>query len=342
MEESVLTFGLSIDQLKAVQKEFPNKTVYDVKDQYQDLIAVPCKVSVINTDSMTQEVIQIISNFRNECRDEDVNHCYIWSDNPKPIYNSNLWQEFVLLKRWKEHRKYAAFIYDGIVDLQTFCMEDKKLLFILRDMNHDEDDHNLCEDLEDYGSGYKTWGNVGRWIIALLDGKQEYPRDMSNNLRADQLRRVAVMNVKKEGGCSRAKRSELAEAVDNDRDYILRQIYLYQPDMIVCCGFTSSSLVGNADLLKEGDKKYNVSSVFTTKEKDSFNWQTIESQNFVNHNWWYFYVNLDNHTVPVLSFCHPQTTNMGSKRGHEDLFKPLYRDMLYARKIFLSKEPKIF
>ena len=40
--------------------------------------------------------------------------------------------------------------------------------------------------------------------------------------------------------------------------------------------------------------------------------------------------------IPIISFCHPQVTNLEGVREHEKLFVPLYRDMLYIRELFLK------
>ena len=40
--------------------------------------------------------------------------------------------------------------------------------------------------------------------------------------------------------------------------------------------------------------------------------------------------------IPIISFFHPQVTNLEGVRGHEKLFVPLYRDMLHIREVFLN------
>lgn len=40
--------------------------------------------------------------------------------------------------------------------------------------------------------------------------------------------------------------------------------------------------------------------------------------------------------IPIVSFCHPQVTNLQGARGHDILFEPLYRDMLHIREMFLK------
>ena len=61
-------------------------------------------------------------------------------------------------------------------------------------------------------------------------------------------------------------------------------------------------------------------------ERIKANWNKIQSSAF-SRDWYYFYADINGRKVPVVSFCHPQVTNLCGKRGHEALFKPLYKDM---------------
>lgn len=51
---------------------------------------------------------------------------------------------------------------------------------------------------------------------------------------------------------------------------------------------------------------------------------------------WYYFTEMSGKRIPVISFCHPQVTNLEGCRGHERLFAPLYRDMLHIRELFLK------
>lgn len=227
----------------------------------------------------------------------------------------------VLFENWIKEYPFNAFIRDGIVDADSYS--NPHVLFVLRDMNC-QTGHDLCEDLRRDGSGWKTWNNIGRWSKALLDGCEEYPKDMSRENRVEQLRRIAVMNLKKEGGGSRTNGNELLEAVKTQREQIYEEICLCEPDIIICCGLTASGITGNATLLKE----YVLP--ITTE------WLSFRSKSF-QRDWWYYYTNINEKRVPVISFCHPQVTDLEGNRGHEKLFMPLYRDMFYVREMMLSK-----
>lgn len=228
-----------------------------------------------------------------------------------------------LFKKWQEQYSFSAFIEDGIVDSDKY--EEPHILFVLRDMNCCTL-RNLCKDLCKSGSGAKTWCNAGRWVKALLDEDEDYPYDMSPQKRSEQLRRVAVMNIKKEGGTARADGDDLTKYAQEQREMILEEIRMCNPDIIICCGQGMKNAPSNAEIL---EKK-----VFCIDAK----WDSIESGAFPRK-WNYFYAMINDKSVPVVSFCHPQTTNLCGKRGHEALFKPLYRDMkVIGQKLLWRKD----
>lgn len=225
-----------------------------------------------------------------------------------------------LFAEWKSKYNINAFIRDGIVAPEYY--ETPHILFVLRDMNC-QSENDLRADLRKDGSGWKTWNNIGRWTKALLDGDKEYPRDMSKMSRVKQLKRVAVMNLKKEGGISRTAGNELLEAVQAQHEMIYEELCLCNPSIIICCGLTASGIIGNATLLKEYVLPI------------STEWESFHSKTF-DRDWWYFHTEINEKQVPVISFCHPQVTNLEGARGHEKLFVPLYGDMLHIRKLFLK------
>ena len=226
-----------------------------------------------------------------------------------------------LFQKWKAQYPIRAFIRDGIVDAEHY--ELPHLLFVLRDMNC-QAERDLCRDLRENGSGWKTWNNIGRWTKALLDGTAAYPRDMSKEKRIAQLKRIAVMNLKKEGGTSRAEGSSLLEAVQTQHTLLYEEIRLCSPSLIICCGLPASGMPGTAALLKEY--------VFPHATE----WQTLPSQS-LDRTWQYYFAEINGTQVPIISFCHPQVTVLAGNRGHERLFLPIYQDMLAIRKQLLKQ-----
>lgn len=225
-----------------------------------------------------------------------------------------------LFKEWKKSFEFSAFISDGIINRAIY--ERPHVLFVLRDMNCGSS-RDLRQDIIRDGSGWKTWNNAARWAAALLDGEDEYPRDMPSQRRSEILSRTAIVNLKKEGGTSRADGVKLKKAASEQKGFILRQIEICEPDIILCCGLSNGNMEGNAALLKEY--------VFNETGK----WENFQSMT-LDRQWWYYYTFLNGRWIPVISFCHPQTACLGKARGHDGLFEPLYRDMLYIRSRFLK------
>lgn len=225
-----------------------------------------------------------------------------------------------LFADWRIQHPFQAFIKDGVVDPD--CYEEPHVLFILRDMNCRED-FDLRWHLREFGSGWKTWNNIGRWTKALLDDHTEYPADMTQEVRKREVKRIAAMNLKKEGGGSRAIGIELLNAVQSQKDCILKEIELCDPRIIIACGLSSASITGSAALLHQY--------VFDSLPE----WRKLLSPNW-NREWYYFLAEINGHTVPVVSFCHPQVTTIAGLRGHQ-LFSILYEDMRYIRKSLLEE-----
>jgi len=223
-----------------------------------------------------------------------------------------------LFNRWKSKYKFEAFISDGIVDEK--CYEKPHILFILRDMNSKEE-RDLCEDLRTDGSGWKTWNNVARWIQALLDGDSNYPNRITKESRVQQLRRIAVMNLKKEHGGPHVDGEQLKQSVLDHKEFILEEVKLCTPELIICCGLSSVGVMGNAVLMKEYVFSY------------TSDWMMIESDK-LNRSWRYYFAEVDKRKIPVVEFSHPQATILSGKRGHE-LFEALYCDMLKVKEELL-------
>lgn len=220
-----------------------------------------------------------------------------------------------LFHLWRTHSegRITNFIEDGIVCEQEYALPH--ILFIMRDMNTSKPD-SLRSCLAENGSGWRTWNNAARWVHGLLTGEEIYPRQID---RRTEMRKAAVINLKKESGGPHAVFEQLKAAVQNDPAFILREIELCDPDIIICGGF------GNASLLKE----------YVLKDQ-SGPWSQFPALSF-DHQWSYYIAHINNKEVPIISFCHPQVTNFKGKRGHSDLFEPLYREMLNIRTLFLGK-----
>lgn len=94
---------------------------------------------------------------------------------------------------------------------------------------------------------WKTWNNIARWTKGILEGG-EYPTYVSKKDKTDWLSRISFINLKKVGGNSKANNNEIRQYAIKDFKYLLEQLTIYRPDIIICCGRGTGK---NADLLYE-------------------------------------------------------------------------------------------
>ena len=135
------------------------------------------------------------------------------------------------------------FIRDGVVDPRQYVRAEKKLVLVLKEAA----DWGGRGDLREFlrcGGQWKTWNNVTRWVEGILDDLpwNEIDAHIDNERRKRALRRVAVVNLKKSYGAGTANDRLIREAARADRDFIRKQLALYEPDLVICGG----EIVGSA------------------------------------------------------------------------------------------------
>lgn len=220
-------------------------------------------------------------------------------------------RERLLFEEWREKQGYPCFMSDGVFDEEEWNKQTYKILFVLKEANWENGNVDLCEYLlsEPKSSYWKTWNNIARWTKAILEGG-EYLHSVSKADKSYWLRKIAAINLKKVGGGSVAENDKIYSYAESDREFIKRQIELYTPDIIICCGRGNGK---NADILHDV--------IFSENEVSE--WQEPISQ----YN--YFYVTINGkRDIPVVSFYHPQM------RGNHELFKKRYEEMkLLAQKL---------
>lgn len=217
-----------------------------------------------------------------------------------------------LLDEWYSARKnYAPFIDDGVFDPETFNAQKTKILFVLKEADWNGvpgQRKNLCSALLNNGANmWKTWNNIARWSKAILDNGT-YPENISCEERHNILRKIAAINLKKQGGGSSANGKSLIDFATNDADFLKRQIDEIAPDIIIGCGYSRPK--SNAKILYE-----NV--LFSTDKPE---WKSFS---ITQENIWYF----EYQNIPVVSFYHSNCRKgHNGMRGHE-LFKLRFLQM---------------
>lgn len=195
-----------------------------------------------------------------------------------------------LFKKWKEKR--PNFISDGIVNKDTYSNTSTKVLYILKEVNGGKN-----WDLRDFlrkGAHWRTWNNIVRWQFGIEKKNSINHFDeinyVNNDTRKKYLSRIAVINLKKEAGKSNSNMKEIRDSSWNDRVYIKKQIELYKPDVIICCG--TGEIVKEYQLI-EGIKEWH------------------STNNGINYS--------TNQKTIVINYFHPQQYRINKKKLYDDL-----------------------
>ena len=142
-----------------------------------------------------------------------------------------------LFEKWKKEKEITNFVDDGFTYPEVYEKQNLKILYILRDPHVVDTTKpaSLREDLKNPEGEGKTWNNIGRWTMSLLDdAAYEIAEDINTKILAEQIARIGFMNLKKEAGSGQAK--NIAEFSEKHRDHIKKQISICDPDIIVACG----------------------------------------------------------------------------------------------------------
>ncbi|NOW90687.1 uncharacterized protein YihD (DUF1040 family) [Clostridium beijerinckii] len=136
------------------------------------------------------------------------------------------------------------YVKDGIVDKDTWDKTEKKILFILKEPNGEQDkddDGNmnlafgLRKDVKKLNQ-YATWRNIFLWSQGLLNTDINNITDFNKihkRIESGNLKNIAILNLKKTYGTSVSDMSEIKDFANKDKDLILKEIELINPDIIV-------------------------------------------------------------------------------------------------------------
>lgn len=222
--------------------------------------------------------------------------------------------EEALYDEWKRLGSWTHknFVRDGVVNPEVYLSivkPEPRVLFLLREANWPEDgmNHDMRPYLADGaavrgvdGSLQKVWRNwqvIARWAKLLrtsdhITWAQIDDEALSVRFRKTELERVAVVNLKKEGGVAAVNWQTLDRYVKACGHLVRRQIDLYRPDIILCGGVASLS------------EKY----VFPHTDREPHRWTSNEVYWFRLTTWPCVVVNVD---------------HFSARRSHEAMFTNL-------------------
>lgn len=179
----------------------------------------------------------------------------LYSDNTIPSLEKTDKLNKLFLKWINQHEsdEKSLFHADGIVDEETFNKEDKHILFVLAEPNAQKGKYAYLRGIDlriifsIIALGKEIDKNLGVWIRLLLSNDKKYKnliqikaRDQLSELSPeearDQLKRVAVMNLKKTSGTAKADYKKIKKYVEDFRESIVKEIGIIGPSIIIWCG----------------------------------------------------------------------------------------------------------
>lgn len=224
-------------------------------------------------------------------------------------YNNYKEQQEDLMLEWKssfefkEEGPLGQFVADGIVDFEKY----QKILFVLKDPNSGKDDYvytdrGICDEVVTSRNSGKTWFNVSRWIQALLDGKGYGDiQPMTHDIQHDQMKRAAIMNLKKASGKETVSDVDVVLAASEQKEFLKRQIKLCDPDLVITCGPVVFDILNKI--------------VFSSEETSQL--QQIEGMSQYGRTFDFF---VDTKTIPVVEYRHP-STGCGAEKSYNDMLR---------------------
>ena len=164
------------------------------------------------------------------------------------IYEKN---SRLLFEQWKHKassgpvdHKNGVFVRDGVVCPQKWFSADIRPLFLLKEAYGGESDWDLISDhLCSDRKMSKLWTRIAQWAHGILhtDGQHIAPYskyEATTFSENEDLKQIAVINVKKSGGRPVSDRDDLQAYAEYDRTELLRQLEACDPTVIVC-GYTA-------------------------------------------------------------------------------------------------------
>jgi hypothetical protein len=149
--------------------------------------------------------------------------------------------EAALFSEWKQHltRGNLPFYPDGMAQGSSYWETRPRVLFLLKEVNADKSvpPWNLFDVVGD-GSIGPTWTVISYWLHGIHGGGLPWEKvpAATPESRRQAISKLAVVNLNKCGGAAACIQTELWAAAYRDRQFLLRQLRLYAPDIIIACG----------------------------------------------------------------------------------------------------------
>lgn len=143
----------------------------------------------------------------------------------------------VLFDQWQKevYSEETIFIRDGIINETVWKNTPQKVLFIAKEANNRSD---ISWDFRDWWNdsfNYTFSHRLAEWAYGILEDFPDYDTIDTKDKKLETLQKIAFMNINKTGGGATASYEELIMHIDKSKSFILRQIEIINPDVIVSC-----------------------------------------------------------------------------------------------------------
>lgn len=153
-----------------------------------------------------------------------------------------------LMAEWHtvhKERGWKCFISDGVIDDAAYECASPKICFFLKEAySRDNDtDWSLTEWLAG-GAMTRMWGTVAEWVYGITNTTSDFiphKPQLDHAEKTEQLKTIAVVNVKKSNGAVRSDHGNLLHYAIADQTFLKQELEVLKPDVIVC-GNNSSLL----------------------------------------------------------------------------------------------------
>ena len=242
-------------------------------------------------------------------------------------YNKQLDERF---EEWEKESEIKNFFSDGLMfrgkmneektwrypgnENKQWDEAPKRVMFLMKDVNAGEDDLGDDDDVRGRifkDTSVRIYRNMSYWLYGLLKTTEngqipDFTFSVSEATQFFDDTPVAYVNCKKEAGTSSVAHNTLVNHIKRDKKFLIEEIKILDPDIIVCCAWTESA--GNPIL------KFIKESVY----------QDIKEIN----NWMYY---SEKENKLIIDSYHPTTPKSKNKE--------MYHNMMKAYKEFLDKYP---
>ncbi|MCX6135894.1 MAG: hypothetical protein NTV54_00135 [Ignavibacteriales bacterium] len=161
--------------------------------------------------------------------------------------------EYEMTIKQKEDKFFASFpipskivVRDGIVEEGSYSISNPKLLFLLKEPESPGEGGWSLADHIHTEKRTPIFDTIARWVSGIRNLPANLPwwavKDISPYTRICVLNFVVLFNLKKTPGYGTADEIALERFVEKNVDLLKEQFSFYNPDVVVCCGNSTTRL----------------------------------------------------------------------------------------------------